>query len=349
MRKYGKPQEFSSTMFFSRVVLLNETSFGIFLSTSYSWEKNRDLTLEAEKLGYDTVYMTDHLTAGRVPRIESLTTLAALSSITEKVRFGEMVLCYAFRNPALLAKIGATIDIISGGRFELGMGAGWCQEEFEAYGYPFLGYKERVSALWEAVTVIRKMWTEESPTFKGDFFCIKDAYCEPKPVQKPHPPIMIGGEGKRTLRVAAEIGDKYNTLRLGIDEFREKVEYLKRRCDESGRDLNDLKITFGFHLNIFPDEEVLMEKMRLAYESQSTSNTFNEWVKDAKDRDLGYIYQSHGRRTYAGTSEQVLRRTKTYMREGASCIMLKFGDQPRGKGMMRLFKKEVMDQINHTP
>lgn len=304
--------------------------------------------MEAEKLGYDTVYMTDHLIAGKTPRIESLTTLAALSSITEKVRFGEMVLCYAFRNPALLAKIGATIDVISGGRFELGMGAGWCQEEFESYGYHFLGYRERVSALREAVTVISKMWTEDTPTFKGNYFSIKDAYCEPKPVQKPHPPIMIGGEGKRTLRVAAEIGDKYNTLRLDIDEFQERVKYLKRCCTESGRDPNDLKITFGFHLNIFPDEKVLMENLRLAYRSQNTDKTFGDWVDEARDKNLGYIYQTHGRKTYAGTSGQVLKRTETYMRDGASCFMLKFGDHPGEKGMMRLFKTEVVDQIKGT-
>jgi probable F420-dependent oxidoreductase len=327
---------------------MDKTSFGIFLSTSYTWGSNRDLTLEAERLGYDTVYMTDHLTAGRVPRIESLTTLAALSSITEKIRFGEMVLCYAFRNPALLAKIGATIDVISKGRFELGIGAGWCQEEFESYGYPFLGYKERVKALREAVTVIRKMWTEDSPTFKGDYFSIKDAYCEPKPVQKPHPPIMIGGEGKRTLRVAAEVGNKYNTLRLGIDDFKERVEYLRKHCAELGKDPDDLKISFGFHLNIFPDEEILTEALKVAYRSQKTDKTFDDWVDEARDKELGYLYRTHGRKTYAGTAEQVLRRTETYMRYGASCFMLKFGDHPREKSMMRLFKTKVVDQINHT-
>lgn len=324
---------------------MGETGFGIFLSTGYSWESNRDLTLEAERLGYDTVYMTDHLTAGGAPRIESLTTIAALSSITERVRFGEMVLCYAFRNPALLAKIGATIDVISGGRFELGIGAGWCQEEFESYGYPFASYGERVRALREAVTVIRKMWTEDAPTFAGDYFRIKDAYCEPKPLQKPHPPIMVGGESRRLLRVAAEMGDKYNTLRLGVEEFRERVEYLRKHCAKSGRDPSELKITFGFHLNIFPDERALTESLRLAYERQKTAKAFRDWVDEARDEELGYIYQDRGRETYAGTAEQVLRRTEAYMRYGASCFMLKFGDHPREKAMMRLFKTEVADQI----
>ena len=327
---------------------MNEANFGIFLSTSYSWGSNRDLTLEAQRLGYDTVYMTDHLTAGRIPRIESLTTVAALSSITQKVRFGEMILCYAFRNPALLAKIGATIDVISEGRFELGIGAGWCQEEFESYGYPFLRYRQRIKALREAVTIIRKMWTEDAPTFTGEYFKIKDAYCEPKPVQKPHPPIMIGGEGKRLLQVAAEMGDKYNTLRLDVEEFRERAEYLRTHCVESGRDPNELKITFGFHLNIFPDEEVLMENLRLAYSSQNITKSFNDWVDEARDDKLGYIYLVHGRKTYAGTPEHVLRRIRTYMRHGASCFMLKFGDHPREKTMMRLFKTEVVDPIKRT-
>ncbi len=325
---------------------MNETSFGIFLSTSYDWESNRDLTLEAERLGYDTVYMTDHLTAGQTPRIESLSTIAALSSITEKVRFGEMTLCYAFRNPALLAKIGATIDTISRGRFELGIGAGWCKEEFESYGYPFLGYKERVKALREAVTIIRKMWTEDTPTFEGEYFKIKDAYCEPKPVQEPHPPIMIGGEGKRLLRVAAEVGDKYNTLRPGIDEFRERVEYLKKHCVKAGRDPGELKISFGFHLNIFPNEQELTKNLKMAYQSQSTTKTLDEWIEESRDKELGYIYQFHGRKTYSGTPEQVLKRTRTYMKYGASCFMLKFGDHPRKKAMMHLFKTEVVDQIN---
>ena len=325
---------------------MEKVSFGVFLSTSYDWESNRDLTLEAEGLGYDTVYMTDHLIAGHVPRIESLSTIAALASITEEIRFGQMVLCYAFRNPALLAKMGATIDIISKGRFELGIGAGWCREEFESYGYPFPKFRERLKALREAVTIIRKMWTEEAPTFEGDYFTIKDAYSEPKPVQKPHPPIMIGGESRRLIRVAAEMADKYNTLRLGMEEFRQRMEWLDEYRTKSGRDPSKLKKSFGFHLKIYRDEKELMENLRQTYKSQGTKESFNDWVEAARDEELGYLYRGNGRERYAGTTEQVLKRIEAYVRYGTSCFMLKFDDHPRKKRMMRLFKTEIVDQVN---
>jgi len=330
-----------------RFFALSDISFGIFLSTSYDWDSNRFLTLEAERLGYDTVYMTDHLTAGKVPRIESLTTLAALAPITERIRFGQMVLCYAFRNPALLAKIGATLDIISKGRFELGLGAGWCQEEFESYGYLFLSHKERLDALREAVIIIKKMWTEDTPTFKGRHFSIEEAYCQPKPVQKPRPPIMIGGESKRVLKLAAEIGDIYNTLCLDLGRFEEKMSSLKEYCEHTGRDFSSLKKSFGFHLNIYKDELSLMKHLKEAYEAQERSEDFDEWIETSRDEIYGYLYKIHGRQHYSGEIEQVLKRTEAYIDRGASCIMLKFGDHPRDRRMMTLFKREVADRINH--
>lgn len=201
---------------------------------------------ECEALGYDSFWIMDHLVqidyvgSREEPIMEAFTTLAALATLTEKIKLGPLCACNLFRNPALVAKMGATIDRISGGRFFLGLGAGWFEDEARRYGYAFEGDRTRLARLEEAVQIIDKAWTEERPTFRGRFYSIEDYILSPKPIQKPRPKILIGGEGEKvTLRLVAKYADACNLFGIGEDLER-KLEILKRHCKDVGRDYSKI-------------------------------------------------------------------------------------------------------------
>jgi len=143
--------------------------------------------------------------------LESWTTLSALSTLTSKIRLGTMVSCNQHRNPALLAKSAATLDVLSNGRLEFGIGAGAQESEHLAYGFDFPKLSDRVERLGEALEVVMGLWTQEKSTYQGKHYSLKDAVCEPKPLQKPHPPITVGGsEEKYTLKVTAKYADRFD-------------------------------------------------------------------------------------------------------------------------------------------
>ena len=211
--------------------------FGVFLPfyafrnekrPSQLFNQLRDVVLECEQLGYDSVWLDDHLMMGTTPILECWTTLSALSTVTEKIRLGTMVTCNSFRNPALLAKMAATLDNISNGRLELGIGAGVQKNEHYAYGFPFLAPKSRIERLNEAVEIIKKLWTEEKANYSGKYYSIRDTVCEPKPLQKPHPSIVIGGCGEKlTLRVTTQHADRYDWGYLpSLEEYKRKLKVL---------------------------------------------------------------------------------------------------------------------------
>src|SRR6187200_417384 len=172
------------------------------------WAKAVEIAQLAQRLGYDSVCVYDHV--HNVPRpaheavFECWTTIAAISQRTTRLRLGQMVGCNGYRNPALLAKVTSTVDVISGGRLDWGVGAGWYEHEFRAYGYEFPAPKVRIGMLAESVQIVKAMWTEPDASFEGTYFTIDGAQCDPKPVQQPHPPVWIGGGGEQlTLRVVA--------------------------------------------------------------------------------------------------------------------------------------------------
>ncbi len=194
------------------------------------------ITKEAESLGFYSAWFYDHFIP--FPRIttdscfESWTTLASLAASTSRIRLGTLVTCAGFREPGVLAKMAATVDRVSGGRLELGVGAGWYKAEYDMYGIPFEGNAVRIRRLSETVQVVKKLWTEEEAHFRGRYYTLQGARCEPKPVQKPHPPVMIGGGGEQlTLRVVAKHADMCN-LGLGVDEVEahRKIQIIEDYC-----------------------------------------------------------------------------------------------------------------------
>lgn len=146
--------------------------------------------------------------------LEGWTTIATVAGFTSKIRLGTLVTGNVYRHPSVLAKIGATLDVLSKGRLYMGIGAAWNNVESQAYGIPFPSTTERFRRLEEAVQIIRKMWTEERATFNGQFYKIRDAYCNPKPIQKPHPPIMIGGSGERDFEAGCKVRRRMQRLRF---------------------------------------------------------------------------------------------------------------------------------------
>lgn len=171
------------------------------------WERERDTALACERAGFEGVYVPDHLLLGAGVSYESFSVLAALAEATSTINLGCLVSCVPFRNPALVAKIGATIDNISGGRFRLGLGAGWHEREFKSYGYEFEDVGERVDRLEEAAELIARLWKEPGVTFEGSYYRVDDCICDPKPVD---PYLIVGGEGSRVEEIATKYADEWN-------------------------------------------------------------------------------------------------------------------------------------------
>jgi F420-dependent oxidoreductase-like protein len=199
----------------------------------------------AEELGYDSVWYEDHfMWADDRPhkpvQLECLTALSALAASTQRICLGMLVLGSPYRNPALLAKMLTTIDVISHGRVIVGLGAGWHELEFEAYGWPFPPLKERFDRLEETAQIIDRMMTQSPASFEGEYYQIKDAHNLPMPVQQPRPPILIGGNGeKRTLRAVAKYGDMCNVI-VDAEKARHKFEVLRQHCEEVGRPYEEI-------------------------------------------------------------------------------------------------------------
>ena len=202
-----------------------------------------------DSLDYDTAWTFDHffpiLSDPSGPCFEGWISLAALAAGTSRVQAGVLVTGNTYRHPAVLAKMAATLDHASGGRLIMGIGAAWFEMEHNAYGIPFQTTAERIHRLDEAAEIIKRLWSETQVTFEGRYYQLKDAYCEPKPLQRPRPPIMIGGSGEKlTLKVVARHADQWNTF--GSPElFRHKIEVLKEHCVAVDRNFDDIEVSWA--------------------------------------------------------------------------------------------------------
>src|SRR5579871_3297300 len=193
---------------------------------------------EAEASGYASIWLYDHFHTVPTPTqevtFECWTSTAALARDTKRVRLGQMVTCNSYRNPALLAKMASTVDALSHGRLILGIGAGWYEHEYLAYGYPYPGTRERLERLREAVQVILAMWSQEEAYFEGKYYSVNGAINQPKGVQKPHIPLLIGGGGEKvTLRLVAQYADACN-IGGNIPTIKHKLDVLRQHCEEIG-------------------------------------------------------------------------------------------------------------------
>lgn len=300
---------------------------GVFLGPEdTTYETLRSKALICEDLGYHSLWISDHLVgmyeSHASPRLECWTTVSALASVTEKVKLGQLTLATPFRNPALLAKMAATLDTITDGRAILSIGAGWHQGEFDGYGYRFGSIRSRWERLDEAARIIKLLWNEEAPSYEGKHYSIEDAHCSPKPVQEPRLPLMIAGGGEKlTLRTVARYADMSNFAQwVGTPtDFGHKVDVLNRHCERVGRDPEEITKTWAAFVFIDESED---EAKRLA--KAFFANRAGE------PPSLGLV----------GTPGMITERMNEYVEEGASLFILSFlgGDWEREA---RLFRDEV--------
>jgi F420-dependent oxidoreductase-like protein len=213
-----------------------------------AWARTRDVAWQAEALGFESIWLFDHFHT--VPRptleitFEAFTSLAALAAETRRVRLGHIVLCAAYRNPALTTKMICTLDAISGGRAELGLGAGWKRDEWLAYGYGFPDAAVRLAMLKDQLEIARVMMTEDRASYEGEHNSVKDAINKPAPVQQPRIPIVVGGNGPNvTWRLAAKYADELNLDGMTPDDVREALPTIRARCEEIGRDPASLNVS----------------------------------------------------------------------------------------------------------
>ena len=242
-----------------------------------SFARIAEVATTAERLGFDAVWMSDHFftsleryggDAEPQGSLEPLTTLAALAPLTERVRLGTLVLSAGFRHPAVLAKSATAIDLLSDGRLDLGLGAGWYESEFEAFGYPFGSTGERFRTLEETLEVLGRLFAEGPASYEGQRFQLREAYNHPRPAQSPRPPIWVGGKGgPRLLGLAARLADGWNTAwRWTPEAYAERVSVARAACERVGRDPATLRLSLGLFTVLGENEADLERRYALMAE-----------------------------------------------------------------------------------
>jgi F420-dependent oxidoreductase-like protein len=235
------------------------------LAPTFPYAQLEQFWRDADDFGFHAVWNYDHfyglgngLSEQSGETLEGWTTLAAMATIVKRARIGCMVTGVTYRHPAVLANMAATVDHISGGRLEFGIGAAWHEPEHAGYGIPFPSAGTRIAMLDEALDVVKKLWTEEQANFDGKFFALKDALCNPKPLQKPHPPIVIGGTKPKILRVIARHANEWNAVAFDSNGWADQSADLDRACEEVGRNPRDIRR--GVQLFLHPAQEGQIEE-----------------------------------------------------------------------------------------
>jgi F420-dependent oxidoreductase-like protein len=301
--------------------------FGVTLpQIKRSWEEARSAAVEFDGLGFDSVFVCDHLygvPAPSLPILEAWSELAAVAAITRRVELGTLVTPPFFRNPAVLAKQLATIDHISGGRVIAGLGAGWFQPEFAGYGCEFPSLGARMTALEETCEILRRLFGQEKASFEGEHFRIRDCLLEPKPLRRP--PILIGGSGeKRLLGIAARHADIWNNLAATQGQLARKIEALRRRCDEAGRDFGEIEISQQCTVVLAPDEQ--------------TGRDFLAKAQRIYGGHMGAGLEEHG---IWGSPAQVAERIQRHVELGCTSFVIEFFGRDTREAA-RLFAEKVM-------
>jgi F420-dependent oxidoreductase-like protein len=278
-----------------------------------SFEPIKEYVLTAEKLGYSNIWVNDHLLpiVGSIekPMMESWTTLSAIASVTNEIRIGTLVLNNTFRYPQVVAKMASTLDVVSRGRLELGIGAGWFKKEHDMFGLPYKKHSERIAMLTEAAELLKKLWTDERTTYRGRYYHVNDAVSMPKPLQKPHPPLLIGGYSSRILDVVAKHADKSNFILLSSEGFAAKAELLKERCRRIGRDYSKITKSFFGEAMVVKSEKGVQGEIR---------KRLRERRMPAKQG------MQYAKKCIIGTPDQCINRIKEYNDAGAQEFMMVF-------------------------
>lgn len=289
-----------------------------------AYEAMTRVAQEAETLGYNSVWLYDHFHTVPVPSqevtFECWTSTAALARDTKRVRIGQMVTCNGYRNPTLLAKMASTVDVMSHGRLDFGIGAGWYEHEYRAYGYPYPDAPERLRYLREAIQVILAMWTQNEAVYEGKYYQVHGAINQPKGVQKPHIPLLIGGGGEKvTLKLVAQYGDACN-IGGDIATIRHKLDVIKGHCETVGRDYSTIRRTSSIICVIGETDEAALASLK------------------PQERELIARMPAS---TIVGTPETIRKHLAEYENAGIQELILSFPGITNLKAL-QLFAQECM-------
>ena len=269
---------------------------------------------------FDSAWIIDHLQFGDDDVLEGFTALTYLAALHPQLKFGHTVLCQSFRNPALLAKMGATLHFLSNGRFILGLGAGWHAEEYRAYGYDFPADRVRVKQLEETLQIIKALWTQKTATFAGEYYRVTEAYCEPKP--DPLPTIMVGAFKPKMLRLTARYADWWNVSSTGVGGYRRMAKAFERACSDVGRNPSTIRRSWVGGCACAPTQA---EAEALAGDRVSSSD----------DDDFGFV----------GTPKQVVEQMRPFIDLGVNYFMLDCSGFPKLTTLEMLIN-EVLPSLN---
>ena len=315
----------------------------------YTYDDIVTLALAAEKAGFYRFTVSDHffgwIEGTELECYDAWTILALLTPQTEKIRLGTLVTSQSYRNPAILAKIVANLDNASGGRIDLGIGAGWKRPEYEAYGYPFPSNKTRILQLREAIQIINLLWTEERPSFNGEFYSIKDTMFLPKPVQKPRVPIWIGTETLKAPMMEetiARYADGIDYIKGTPDDFRQKKERLRVMCEKVDHNFDDLRWSTGLNVAVIGEDED-------DFENRKRGMVNEEWPHKVFTQELKEkLLEAGCKQDLAGPPERVVEKLKQYDEHvDEFSIGLPFVGNVRKNGMdtIKILKDNVVSNL----
>jgi F420-dependent oxidoreductase-like protein len=288
----------------------------------------KKVAVECDRLGFDSVWIYDHLQFTYGPTLECWTTLSALAEATKNVRVGPLVTCNAFRYPSILAKMAATVDMISDGRLNFGIGAGWHEAEAAAYGIPFPTGRMRVEMLDEALSIIKGLWTKDKFTFKGKHYSVNDAVCLPKPLQKPYPPILIGGGGDKMLKLIAKHANAWDCGFTDLEGCKKELARLKVACKETGRNCSEIENTFQSRLIIAQNDKAALKRAEKWCEERKAKPDDPDWKFAVK-----------------GSPQTCTRILKDYVDVGVTHFTFLFADVTSLKPL-QLFAEKVIPEFH---
>ncbi|MGF1647176.1 MAG: LLM class F420-dependent oxidoreductase [Kineosporiaceae bacterium] len=312
------------------------------LPTADHWPVMRGLAERADAGPWDSLWVYDHFHTVPEPTDqathEAWSLMAAFAASTSRVRLGQMCTCMGYRNPAHLAKVAATVDVVSGGRVEMGIGAGWYEHEWRAYGYGFPGAGDRLAMLREGVEIMRQAWTDGVATLDGAHYRVSGAICRPLPLQEGGIPLWIAGGGERkTLRIAAEYG-AYTNFDGTLEGFTRKSEILAGHCRDIGRDLGDITRSANYNIVLGRDEREVAD--RLAERRDRLSRHVSA---AAVEREMA-AYAPHLPGT--GTPDQVIEKLRPLVAAGMTYAICYFPEAAYDTSGIELFEQQVLPELS---
>ena len=303
-----------------------------------TWERWRSIARATEELGFDSLWRSDHFFSlrgdHRWPSLETWISLVLVAQETKHIRFGPLVCPMTFRHPSLLARLAAQVDVLSGGRLEVGVGAGWNLSEHDAFGLAFPPVATRFDMLEEGIQVIRALWGDGPATFDGRHYRLREAECYPKPLQS-QLPIVVGGTGeRRTLRITARYADHWNAVSINEEAYPRKRAILERHCTEEGRDPAEIRRSLMAGFVIGRDAAGVQEHLRRI-------GAITALGGEDPEITLGGLRE---RGWPVGTPDQVVEQVRAYEAAGVQEFMFQHHDQG-DLGVLELIASKVMPQL----